>query len=1665
MGALLLAFGLALSAQASPDYSIYLVGGTLVVSDQVGKADAVSITESAGNIVIDVTGRNYDINGDPLTVAFFPVSFPLAGLTSITIFSGEGADVISMGAFVTPLPNLSVNGAQGDDVINFNGSFVLQNGASLDVDLQDDTPLIWQVGKDKIQLGTNAHLVLSGLGEATLRASQSIVMQSGSSILTEDGDLTLEANLQSTASVGNFIGVEMINALLQVSGDGYVTVKGKGGNSATGNQSGVSLTTGSNIDGSDIHSVYVEGWGGPSTGNRNTGVQVENASTIGSKGGAVTVIGHGNGTGPSTTSHGVYLLNQGWIMAGNTGDVTVTGTGAICDGINNNGVTLSGTNSRISSAGGLVTVTGTGGGTAASGNNFGVNLLSGGNINSSNAGNIKVTGTGGFGAGGSLRGVNVGLDAFIKALGTGSVTVKGTGRESVGNFNNGTSVFGYISSNGGDVSVTGFGGGTGASNNNYGVLVSGTGILPAYIGAGGNGKVTVVGNGAYDAAGATNLGVALIGSLASINTNNGNIDITGTGGGSGASSLNTGISLSTQSSVNAGGSGTVSMKGTGGKGTGNNNIGVNIESGSFVLSAGGAISVIGTGGGNGTSAQNYGVQVSSTTANVSYIQGGPGAAVTIRGTGSTSSGNENYGVTVGTLGKIAANNGNLDITGFGGGSGPSNLGAGVVIRFTGQVLATGNGTITIKGTGGNGVGGSNYGVLFSGTSLTDSDLGNITVTGIEGIGTTSTGIAMQGSAAITADANITLISNSIAIANTAFVTTNSSKTVTIRQNTNGIAINLGEIPDPAGGPLNLSDAELDRVTAGNLVIGNNLSGNITVTQAVSRPAATNVTLITGGSIFINASAINTAGGNLTFNAAQGVFPTVAGNDVQVGTVGFTTGTSLNIIINGELPDLGYTQLNVIGTVNLTGSKLILSGSYIQPQCAPVVLVNNDGADAVIGTFQGLPQGALITNYMGSGKNVSISYTGGDGNDVVLIERVIPTIACPPNLVKANDYGFCGKDLPQIGTPYVTENCSFTLDNDTPGFFDIGTTNVIWVVTDANNNTASCVQTVTINDTEFPTFVCPANIETLNQPDADCGAVVNFELQPSDNCPGFFVDQSHFSGETFEMGITYVEASITDASGNTNYCNFKITVNPRAEVCNGLDDDCDGYTDELQDWAFNSKLFAADPAASNRLAESLDLKGNWAIAGSKQKNALGEQVGTAYIVYHDDNTGKWSQVAQLAPDNSSTGDLFFGSKVAMGNGFCAVSAPLDDQNGADAGAVYIFKHNGANPSDWVFYQKILGTNAGEQLGSSLDYDQEVLLIGASQNNDSAPEAGAAYVYVQAPAGTGNWNLVKKLGAGDPDFGDHFGYGVAISGAYAIVTANGDDEKGVNAGAAYVFQKDLGGANNWGQLKKLIAPDGQDDDNFGVSVDLDGAWAVIGANKDDDHGPESGSAYVFYQNLGGVVNSWGKHTKLTDYSGAKGEHYGYAVSIDGDHIAVGARWKRIFAARAGAVFVYHREDTGWAQFSMLNDPTNAYNDNLGSSVAIDNQFILAGIPGDDLPQVVDCGAILIFNGVCGDGQLRPEQLSADRTVTNQELELHCFPVPFVETLTIQVNNPVSGDVLVQVFDLMGREVSTLFNGHMEGTQSLIWDARELPAGHYVVRVSSADKTLTQTITRGK
>jgi len=101
------------------------------------------------------------------------------------------------------------------------------------------------------------------------------------------------------------------------------------------------------------------------------------------------------------------------------------------------------------------------------------------------------------------------------------------------------------------------------------------------------------------------------------------------------------------------------------------------------------------------------------------------------------------------------------------------------------------------------------------------------------------------------------------------------------------------------------------------------------------------------------------------------------------------------------------------------------------------------------------------------------------------------------------------------------------------------------------------------------------------------------------------------------------------------------------------------------------------------------------------------------------------------------------------------------------------------------------------GCAVDISGDYVIVGAKEDDDSFSNSGSAYIFVRN--GT-TWSEQAKLTASDAHAGDYFGFSVSISGSYAIVGSKNDDDKGLNSGSAYVYQRD---GESWNFLITLTS----------------------------------------------------------------------------------------------------------------------------------------------------------------------------------------------------------------------------------------------------------------------
>jgi hypothetical protein len=573
--------------------------------------------------------------------------------------------------------------------------------------------------------------------------------------------------------------------------------------------------------------------------------------------------------------------------------------------------------------------------------------------------------------------------------------------------------FSEITSLGANVVVTGYGAnktnalpttGSNSGTMNAGVALGHPGgpnndTFNGTISSGGNGSVTVIGYGGSvsnppsgTVANRSSPGVYLNGSGALIKSGgSGLVTVTGVGGGAEVNtSCSVGVSIY-NGTITSGTDGSVEVRGTGSAtGSANFHHGIWMRGASGLIAAGvgtGSTTVVGTGGGCGTGNSSYGVNLTA------------GAKISALGSG------------------------NVSVTGTGGGStGNGTDQIGVSVSNGAMITAAGSGsTLTVSGIGGGGSNATatNHGIFLSGVTAQSnqtitSNSGLIELTATEGTGSGSLGLAMNltsptviGNA--TATGNVRIFTDSASIATTAGSAIHASSQILIAPRTAGVAVNLTSTTDTPNGPLSLSNAELATFNAGTIQVGNATTGNVTTGADLTVPSASNLTLVsnpTGSSGIVSNGTISLGAGKLLDITGLG---------------------SVNAIIDGTTAKLQYSQLSVLGDLNIAGMTLNLSGSYTPASGEAFTIVE---ATTLTGTFAGLAEGATITL---NGRVMAISYSG---NSVTLTVQYAPSITQNPTntgVVAGQSASFSaaatGNPTPTIKWQSSNDNSSWT---DIPG---------------------------------------------------------------------------------------------------------------------------------------------------------------------------------------------------------------------------------------------------------------------------------------------------------------------------------------------------------------------------------------------------------------------------------------------------------------------------------------------------------------------------------------------------------------------------------------------------------------------------------------------------------
>ena len=323
-------------------------------------------------------------------------------------------------------------------------------------------------------------------------------------------------------------------------------------------------------------------------------------------------------------------------------------------------------------------------------------------------------------------------------------------------------------------------------------------------------------------------------------------------------------------------------------------------------------------------------------------------------------------------------------------------------------------------------------------------------------------------------------------------------------------------------------------------------------------------------------------------------------------------------------------------------------------------------------------------------------------------------------------------------------------------------------------------------------------------------------------------------------------------------------------------------------------------------------------------------GAVYVFRRTGST--WTQEAYIKASNGNAEDRF-GSDVAISGDTIVVGAWGEDSNqttitngatasadntSTDSGAVYVFKRTGTT---WVqeAYLKAANSGAGDYFGETVAISGDTIVVGAggedsnqttitngatASADDTSTDSGAVYVFKRTGS---TWAQEAYIKAANADVDDYFGWPVAISGDTIAVASSYEDSNqttitngatasadnsSLYSGAVYVYKRT---GSTWAQEAYIKAANAEADDFFGWDVAIADDTLVISASDEesgqntitngtgtsaDNSVVDAGAVYI-YKRTG---STWAQEAYLKAPNPDVDDYFGYFVSISGDLVAV-------------------------------------------------------------------------------------------------------------------------------------------------------------------------------------
>lgn len=437
---------------------------------------------------------------------------------------------------------------------------------------------------------------------------------------------------------------------------------------------------------------------------------------------------------------------------------------------------------------------------------------------------------------------------------------------------------------------------------------------------------------------------------------------------------------------------------------------------------------------------------------------------------------------------------------------------------------------------------------------------------------------------------------------------------------------------------------------------------------------------------------------------------------------------------------------------------------------------------------------------------------------------------------------------------------------------------------------------------------------------------------------------------------------------------------------------------------------------------------------------------------------------------------FGEAIAIVDDFMAVGLPGSNR-------VYLYERIAGT---WTLFSRknfisSPATNGGAFGGQVLMPDLNTLII--SDSSYDAPTAtggtnanqGAIFVFGRNVGGDNSWGLIKQFTVTDPQLpngglADRLGTVISYSNhTIAAVAIRDLDTYDINNKFIYLFEKDRGGIDQWGQVPgvRVLSLDFSSGSNYATTFELSGDILAVGSPRESFQATPGapfiqfqGAVYIYSRNQGGP-NQWGLLPNGRRYApdGIFGDFFGRSVSISGDFIAVGADGRDLSATQngAGMVYILSRNEGGndaWGFLPIrLTASDAAASDSFGAFVKLRGDLLAVHASGDDVAGVNNAGSVYLFDRNLGGsnawGEVTGGKFSVDNVSGINKVK---SPLFLSGTHLAFATTPTLGNSSISVINLSGNDSSNSGPGSISFSPQGILSFTPNSAGTYQLRTSS-------------